>query len=115
MRDVKECNAGYWLPSVRDDHFPHRQEEDPSAIVLIALGCAYAFIFSANPLGLRCCGRWRLPSLAHSPPELTSGLVFWFWALPQIPLLPCKFHLGDAADRRRLLFRNGVSTVRASV
>ncbi len=57
----------------------------PSAIVLIALGCAYAFIFRLTPSDFVAAAGWRLPSW-HIPTGADIWTGFLVLALPQIPL-----------------------------
>ena len=57
----------------------------PSALVLIGLGCAYAFMFRLAPSDLITAAGWRLPSW-HVPSAADIWTGFLVLALPQIPL-----------------------------
>lgn len=57
----------------------------PSAIILIGLGCAYAFLFRLTPSDLVTAAGWRLPSW-HVPSGADMWTGFLVLALPQIPL-----------------------------
>lgn len=57
----------------------------PSALVLIGLGCAYAFLFRLAPSDLVTAAGWRTPSW-HNPSGSDVWTGFLVLALPQIPL-----------------------------
>jgi xanthine/uracil/vitamin C permease (AzgA family) len=57
----------------------------PSAIILIGLGCVYAFAFHLAPLDLVSAAGWRLP-IWHIPSSADIWTGFVVLALPQIPL-----------------------------
>ena len=57
----------------------------PSAIILIGLGCAYAFVFRLTPSDLITAAGWRLP-IWNTPSGADIWTGFLVLALPQIPL-----------------------------